>query len=252
MFALIVAFFLVALLYASVGLGGGSTYSALLVLSGVDYRVLPVLALICNITVVAGGAWRFHKGRYIQFKNVAPFIIPSVPFAWLGGRLPVSEETFVGGLAISLAVAGLLLCFQASSTISENAPRPLVLGGTIGAGLGFLSGLVGIGGGIFLAPLLYLLKWDNARAIAGTCSLFILINSISGLTGQLMKSNHIDIISALTPYWMLLPAVLIGGQIGSRLGVSILPEAFLRRITAVLILYVAARLTLQWYNLVLS
>ena len=245
------AFFVTALLYAAVGFGGGSTYNALLVLAGVDYRILPAIALVCNIIVVSGGVWRFASAGHIRLKRIAPWIITSIPAAWIGGRIPVSEVVFVGLLGLSLAAAGLRMLLQKSDTGSEpREENRLVLALPIGAGLGFISGLVGIGGGIFLAPILHLLRWDKARAIAGTCSLFILVNSLSGLAGQFAKLSETDLLGPLGAHWPLFPAVLIGGQIGSFLGAKQLSEQILRRMTALLVLYVAARLLLRWAHLI--
>lgn len=248
---LALAFLVTALLYASVGFGGGSTYNALLVLAGTDFRILPALALICNVIVVAGGVWRFAAAGHIRLGRIAPWIAASVPAAWLGGRIPVSEAVFVGLLGLSLAAAGLRMLLQKRE--DEAAARRearLSIAIPAGAGLGFLSGLVGIGGGIFLAPILHLLRWDKERAIAGTCSLFILVNSLSGLAGQFAKLADMDLVGPLAAHWPLFPAVLIGGQIGSFLGATKLPEPLLRRMTALLVLYVAARLLLRWAHLI--
>jgi hypothetical protein len=250
MILLIFLFFLTALLYASVGFGGGSTYNALLVLHGTDYRILPAIALFCNVLVVAGGVWRFGASGHVKLARIAPWIATSIPFAGLGGRLPVSEAVFVGLLGLSLAAAGARMLLQGPAPESTG-PRPqsIWIAAPIGAGLGLLSGIVGIGGGIFLAPILYLLRWDGARAIAGTCSLFILVNSLAGLSGQLMKLKDFHLIGAFYEYWPLLPAVVIGGQIGSHLGSVKLSEPLLRRLTALLVLYVAARLLLRWIDM---
>ncbi|GER07972.1 UPF0721 transmembrane protein [Iodidimonas muriae] len=244
---LLFAFFLTALLYATVGFGGGSTYNALLVLSDTDYRLLPAIALLCNIIVVAGGVWQFGRRGHLHLKKIAPFLVTSIPLAWVGGRLPVSEMVFIGLLGLSLSAAGLHMLLQKKpdGTASIKPSNPW-LNAAIGGALGFLSGLVGIGGGIFLAPILHLMRWDTARAIAGTCSLFILVNSISGLFGQAMKLDNLQLLGQLTDYWMLIPAVLIGGQIGSRLGAQALSETLLRRLTSVLVLYVAVRLLIRW------
>jgi len=250
---LALAFFITALLYASVGFGGGSTYNALLVLGQADYRILPAIALLCNIIVVAGGVWRFGGAGHLRLRRIAPFVLTSVPLAWVGGRLAVSEELFVGLLGATLAAAGLRMIFQREHIATDPpSDQPVWLAALIGAGLGFLSGLVGIGGGIFLAPILHFLRWDTAKAIAGACSFFILVNSLSGLAGQLMKLGDMQLINRLADYWMVFPAVLIGGQIGSRLGASGLSETLLRRITAALVLYVAARLLWQWSRLALA
>ncbi len=250
---LTILFLATAALYASVGFGGGSTYNALLVLSDADYRILPAIALVCNIIVVAGGVWRFGAAGHLKLRRIAPWIAASVPFAWIGGRLPISETVFVSVLGLSLAAAGarLLLQREMSATYSPT-PQSVWLAAPIGAALGFLSGIVGIGGGVFLAPILHLMRWDCARTIAGTCSLFILVNSLAGLAGQLVKLDDMHMLSAFAGYWILFPAVLIGGQIGSHLGAERLPAALLRRLTALLVLYVAARLLLRWGNLILG
>lgn len=247
---LILSFFVTALLYASVGFGGGSTYNALLVLHGVDYRILPIIALTCNIIVVAGGVWRFSSAGHIEWRKLTPFFIASVPAAWIGGRIPISETVFVGALGFSLLAAGLHLIFENSRNIDTPTPTPAPLAAGIGGAIGFISGMVGIGGGIFLAPILYFLRWGSPKAIAGACSLFILVNSLSGIVGQFMKLGNVNVGAMLNEYWLLFPAVLIGGQIGSRLGSTGLNPLTVKRLTAVLILYVSARLLLRWSQLV--
>ena len=251
MIGLAILFFATALLYASVGFGGGSTYNALLVLSGADYRILPAIALCCNIIVVAGGVWRFHASGHIEFRSLTPFVLFSVPLAWFGGVIPIKESTFVAILGVSLLVAGVQMLLPGRAPIAE--PQRKVswpLANVIGGGLGFLSGLVGIGGGIFLAPILYLICWGNPRTIAGACSFFILVNSLSGLAGQLTKLTDLGLLNAAADYWIIFPAVLIGGQIGSRLGAGPVSETWLKRITAVLVLYVALRLLWRWRGLI--
>lgn len=245
-FALVPLFFLTALLYAAVGFGGGSTYNALLVLYGVDYRILPTIALACNIIVVSGGVWRFSRAGQIQVARFWPFLITSIPAAWIGGRLPVEEIVFIGLLGFALLASGLRLLFMAQpKAITAYKDSPL-LPLAIGAGLGLLSGIVGIGGGIFLAPILYLIGWGTARQIAAACSLFILLNSISGLGGQITKLGDAALLTQILPFWPLLVAVLIGGQIGSWLGAGKLQAVWMKRMTAILILYVAARLLWRW------
>ena len=254
MILLAVLFFITALLYASVGFGGGSTYNALLVLHGTDYTILPAIALVCNIIVVAGGVWRFGEAGHIHLRRIFPFIAASIPLAWLGGRLPVSETVFVGLLGASLLIAGAQLLYttlaRAAHAPQNALPSSFVLSLFIGGALGLLAGIVGIGGGIFLAPVLYLMRWGTPRQIAGACSFFILVNSLSGLTGQFSKLIESEIAGDALAYWPLLPAVLLGGQIGSRLGALRLPETMIKRLTAVLMLYVAVRLLLRWRDLV--
>ncbi|WP_375206169.1 sulfite exporter TauE/SafE family protein [Hyphococcus sp.] len=248
---LIFLFFFTAALYASVGFGGGSTYNALLVLAGVDYRILPTIALACNIIVVAGGSYAFARSGHLRLKRIAPFLITSVPAAWAGGRIPVSETIFIGVLGFSLLVAGLHLAFDRNRDLDGDMKSAAPwLAWAAGGLIGFISGLVGIGGGIFLAPVLYFIRWGKPKEIAGACSLFILANSLSGLTGQLMKLGDIEALSMLGAYWMLFPAVLIGGQIGSRLANAGLSSFAIKRLTAVLILYVSVRLLLRWQGLI--
>ena len=252
MTALALGFFATALVYAMAGFGGGSTYNALLVLAEVDFRVIPILALCCNIIVVAVGSWRFARAGHLDWRRIAPLIVLSVPLAWLGGRLEVAETLFVGLLAVSLLVSGLLMLWQPRWQREGDAPRRgKWLEPVAGGALGFLAGVVGIGGGIFLAPLLYMLRWGSERAIAGTCALFILVNSIAGLAGQLSKDDA-RVGSALADHWPLFPAVLVGGLIGSALGSQRLDPKHVRIVTAVLVLYVALRLWVRLYDQMLG
>jgi uncharacterized protein len=240
---LIAGFFGTALLYASVGFGGGSTYTALLTLSGVDYRILPLVSLACNVIVVTGGTIRYARAGLIPWKRVLPLVIVSAPMAFLGGLTPIKQPVFMALLGGSLLVAGLLLLFQREREDgSQSLPANLVTEGVLGGMVGYLSGVVGIGGGIFLAPILHLMRWGQARSIAATASLFILVNSIAGIVGQAIKLGHNGQIAAITPYWPLAIAVLIGGQIGSHLGIRILSPALVRRATGILILYVSIQL----------
>lgn len=242
------SFFLTALLYAAVGFGGGSTYNALLVLAGTDYRAVPVIALACNIIVVTVGSWRFARSGHVDLRRIWPLFALSIPFAWLGGRLVVAELVFVGLLAVSLFAAGILMLWEPRWQ-REGLPRVTSRWIEFGAGgaLGFLAGVVGIGGGIFLAPLLYMLRWGAPRVIAGTSAMFILVNSIAGLAGQLAKGAAVSA-AILSAYWPLFPAVLIGGLIGSTLGSSRIDPKYVRILTALLILYVAVRLAIRFYG----
>lgn len=246
MIGLALGFFVTALVYAMAGFGGGSTYNALLVLAEVDYRAVPVIALCCNIIVVALGSWRFAQAGHIEWVRVWPLIILSVPLAWLGGRVEIAETLFVGLLALSLLVAGLLMLWQPRCE-GQASRRGRWLEPVAGGALGFLAGVVGIGGGIFLAPLLYMLRWGSERAIAGTCAFFILVNSVAGLAGQLSK-NTSRAEAALADHWLLFPAVLFGGLIGALLGSKRLDTKYVRVVTALLVLYVALRLCLRLYD----
>jgi len=257
-----------------VGFGGGSTYNALLALAGVDYRILPAVALSCNILVVIGGTWRFHAAGLMPWKRALPLVVISAPFAWAGGLTPIKETLFLSLLAGSLLIAGLALLMQREEA-GDDEPSPLRLGqpsadqvslpsrlregpgegrGTTlnrkatiadlltGVGVGYLAGLVGIGGGIFLAPYLHITRWAHSKQIAATASLFILINSIAGLSGQLLKLGGSGSLPDVAAYWPLGLAVLIGGQIGSFAGITLLSPTLVKRATGVLILYVAGQL----------
>lgn len=247
MFKLAGLFLITAILYAAVGFGGGSTYNALLVLSGTDFHILPAIALICNIIVVFGGTIRFHRLRLIPWGKVWPLFALSVPLAWIGGRISGPEHVFVLLLGLSLFAAGSLMLIQTRKFTDPDAEKSLGLAIPMtGAALGLLSGMVGIGGGIFLAPVLNLMRWGRAKVIAGVCSAFILVNSLAGLSGQMMKlGNDVSSLSQLGNYWPLFIAVLIGGQIGSRASSSWLNPKVIRLLTALLILFVSIRLLLR-------
>ena len=236
-------FFVTAILYAAVGFGGGSTYNALLVITGTDFVILPAIALICNIIVVTGGTVRFHSKGLIPWRSVWPLFVLSVPFAWFGGRMAISETTFVLVLGAALMGAALLMIYQARFGSNMKTEKPLGPAiPAIGSAIGLLSGLVGIGGGIFLAPVLHLTKWGRAKVIAGVCSAFILVNSVAGLAGQLTKLEDMSRLGSVASYWPLFVAVFIGGQIGSRAGSGRLNPQIIRVLTALLIFVVGGRL----------
>lgn len=238
---LIPAFFGTALLYASVGFGGGSTYSALLALAGTDFRLLPIISLCCNVVVVTGGVIRFAQAGEMPWKGALTVSLVAAPLAFLGGLTPIKEGAFLTLLGASLVFAAVALLLPMARG-GEVKPQPRWAMPLAAAPLGYLAGLVGIGGGIFLAPLLHLSRWDGARRIAATASLFILINSLAGLVGQLAKSGPEKFGEALSGSLPLLFAVVIGGQIGSFLALRYLPGQVIRWLTAGLTGWVGLRL----------
>jgi uncharacterized membrane protein YfcA len=245
-------FFLVAVAYSSVGFGGGSSYNALLILSGMDFRLIPAIALSCNILVVSGGVYHYARAGVLSFNMLVPFIALSLPMAWLGGSLLVSEQLFIGLLGFSLLVAAaqLLLKPQTTAMVNNyNTARYWLLAAPVGGVIGLLAGITGIGGGIFLAPIIYFLHLAPARTVAGITSGFILVNSIAGLAGQMMKAGDYSPAQGWMQAWPLFIVVVIGGQIGSHLGAYHLPERWVRRLTAVLMLYVALRLIWRWFGM---
>jgi hypothetical protein len=245
MAALFFAFLITAVLYASVGFGGGSTYTALLALAEVDYRILPMLALTCNIVVVAGSTLRFARAGITPWKSALVLTGVAAPAAFLGGLTPIGETAFLAILGGSLLVTALTLLLPAR-TESDGEKRAFARAMPVAAlPLGYLAGLVGIGGGIFLAPLLHLARWDSARAIAATASLFILVNSLFGLAGQVLKGGAGRFGAAVDLGLPLLVAVALGGQIGSLLALKYLPQRWIRLGTAALTAWVGVRLLLS-------
>ena len=245
MIILSILFFVTAILYASVGFGGGSTYLALLLLWGVPYFIFPLLALSCNIIVVSGNCFNYIRTGNLNLKLLIPYLIGSIPLAFIGGSLPVEKEFFEILLFVVLMIAGLLLLFKFNSyddklEIFRKIPTSLSI--LIGGILGFVSGVVGVGGGIFLSPILFLLKAGKPKHIVTTASLFILINSLSGIFGQLTKST---VLNEIQNYWFLFLAVLIGGQIGNFLNLKIFPTRILALVTAALVLFVAIRMAFK-------
>ncbi len=239
---LAIAFLVTALLYASVGFGGGSTYSALLALSGLDYRLLPLVALACNIVVVTGGSIRFARARITPWRRAAIIVAVGAPLSFLGGLTPIKEATFLMLLGGSLVLTSLTMLVPVQDDANGPPGRAARWIPLAAAPLGYFAGLVGIGGGIFLAPLLHLMRWHEARAIAATASLFILVNSLFGLAGQMVKNGPDLFGQALGAALPLLIAVIIGGQVGSLLAARLLPPQWIRWMTALLVLVVGVRL----------
>ena len=247
MFILSFLFFLTAILYSSVGFGGGSTYLALLLIWGVPYQVFPIIALSCNIIVVSGNCFNYIKAGNINVKLLSPFLISSVPFAFIGGSLQLDKSFFEILLFIILTLAGLSLLlkfrsFDESQEVNNNIPK--VTSFLIGGSIGFVSGVVGIGGGIFLSPVLLLIRAGKTKHIATTASLFILINSISGLIGQSTKGF---IFTEIFNYWSLFLLVLIGGQLGNFLNIKVLPTRIMILLTAGLVIFVSIRMGLRLF-----
>jgi len=242
-----ILFFVTAILYSSVGFGGGSTYLALLFIWGVPYFVLPIIALSCNIIVVSGNCFNYIRAGNLNLKLLIPYLIGSIPLAFIGGSLPIEKKIFELLLFLFLTIAGILLLFNFKSyDDKEKSYRkvPIVISILIGGVLGFISGIVGIGGGIFLSPILFMIKAGRPKHIVTTASIFILINSLSGIIGQLTKNT---VLGEIQNYWFLLLAVLIGGQIGNFLNLKIFPARILVLVTAGLVLFVAIRIAYKLF-----
>ena len=245
MVLLAILFLVTAILYSSVGFGGGSTYLALLLVWGVPYFIFPIVALSCNIIVVSGNCFNYIKAGNLNLKLLVPYLLGSIPLAYIGGSLSVEKKLFEILLFLVLITAGVLLFFNFKSYDDReesyrNIPVPISI--LIGGALGFISGVVGIGGGIFLSPILFLIRAGRPKHIVTAASLFILINSFAGIIGQLTKN---DVIIEIQNYWYLLVADLIGGQIGNFLNLKIFPVRILALVTASLVLFVAVRLGIR-------
>ena len=242
---LAILFLVTAALYSSVGFGGGSTYLALLLIWGVPYSIFPIIALSCNILVVSGNCFNYIRVGNLNFKLLLPYLIGSIPLAYIGGSLPIEKKLFE--ILLFLITAGILLLFNFKSYEDKDESYrkiPIFISILIGGLLGFVSGIVGIGGGIFLSPILFLIRAGRPRHIVTTASLFILINSISGIIGQLTKN---EVLVEMQNYWFLLVAVLIGGQIGNFLNLKIFPTRILALVTAFLVLFIAIRIGVGFF-----
>jgi len=242
MVLLAILFLATAALYSSVGFGGGSTYLALLLIGGIPYFIFPVIALSCNIIVVSGNCFNYIRAGNLNLKLLIPYLIGSIPFAFIGGSLLIEKRLFEILLFLVLTTAGslLLLNFKSYDDKEENYIKiPIPFSILIGGVLGFISGVVGIGGGIFLSPILFLIRAGKPKHIVTIASLFILINSVFGIIGQLTKNS---VINEIPNYWYLLIAVLIGGQLGNFLNLKIFPTHILALVTAILVIFVAVRM----------
>lgn len=239
---LTVSFGFIAFFYSMVGFGGGSSYIALLILFAIPHTDAPLIALTCNLIVVSGGVIHFYRGGHLNPKLLLPLILTSIPFAFWGGSITIQKNTYQLILAACLLVIALKMIFYKKQFNNKenisNLP-PLKFSLPAGAILGFISGLVGIGGGIFLAPILYAFRWGKPKEIATVAASFIFVNSIAGLIGQLTKYEWFNITSN---YWTLFLAVFLFGQVGSYFGSFQISARKIEIFTATLILVVSTRL----------
>ena len=245
MIILSILFFVTALIYSSVGFGGGSTYLAILLIWGVPYTIFPVIALVCNIIVVSGNSINFIRSKNININLLFPYLIGSIPFAFIGGSITIEKSLFEILLFCVLLVAGIFLLIESKSFSEEKIKInqiPKLISISIGSIIGFMSGIVGIGGGIFLSPILFLMKAGYPIHITSSASLFILINSIFGIAGQLTKDQVLD---KIISYWPLFLTVLVGGQIGSLLNIKFLSNKILALLTSFLVIFVAIRMGIK-------
>ena len=234
-FILVPLFFAAAFLYSSVGHGGASSYLAILVLAGYPREAITPTVLALNILVTLLGVINYYRAGHFDARLLLPFILTSIPAAYVGGSMRISEETFSLILGLTLLVAGVrLVIFTKPIAAKQVLSRRLLFGVglPVGFALGFLAGLIGIGGGIFLSPLLLFVGWADAKKTAAVSAAFILLNSLSGLTAHIMKG-----VADWTLLGVLAITVLIGGGIGSYIGAfRLLPITLQRLLGAVLLL----------------
>ncbi len=242
---IVLLFFTVAVLYSSVGFGGGSSYLAILALTGLAFSQIRATALLCNIMVVSGNVFLYIQSKKYNWKKVLPLVLFSVPLAFIGGYLRISKTFFFILLGFTLLFAAITMWISKKIVSSEAESKSLSISknASYGGIIGFISGMVGIGGGIFLAPLLHLTNWDSPKKIAATASFFILLNSIAGLIGQ-YTNPEFTINWHLTS--ILLITVFIGGQIGSRMSTRLFSPIQLKKATALLIAFVSIRILLKY------
>jgi uncharacterized membrane protein YfcA len=214
-YLLAVLFFLVAFTYSSVGLGGGSSYTALMAVFGVSTLAIPLISLSLNLFVTTIGSFNFIRNRHARIKLILPFLISSIPMAYLGGSLKLPKDIFYLILLISLVFVALRIYFWQNTTVKLNIDQngKMIISLIAGSILGLVAGTVGIGGGIYLVPLIIILGLGTAKEAAACGAIFIWLNSCSGLISR-FQYNSIDVIN----YIPLIVAVLVGGSLGSFMG----------------------------------
>lgn len=224
--------FIAALLYASVGHAGASGYLAAMALMNVSPSVMRPAALTLNILVALIATAKYYRAGAFSWQLFWPFALASVPFAYLGGVLTLPGyyyKPMVGAILIYAAWRSFHTANQSSQVI---ATRPHIFYLLLaGAGLGFLSGLTGVGGGIFLSPLLLLFRWAEVRMISGIAAAFILVNSVAGLLGVI---SSVPALPSALPYWAI--AAVIGGYLGAEFGSKHLANPAIQKLLAVVLI----------------
>lgn len=208
-------FFLVAVTYSSVGLGGGSSYTALMAIFGFNMLTIPMISLSLNLCVTSVGSYNFIRNKHAKLKLIIPFFLSSIPLAYLGGALKLPKEVFYLILLISLVFVAARIYVWDNTTIKLNIGKTgeIIISLLAGSILGLISGIIGIGGGIFLVPLIIILGLGSEKEAAACGAIFIWLNSLSGLVSR-FRYNSID----LMDYIPLIIVVLVGGALGSFMG----------------------------------
>ncbi|HVF47279.1 MAG TPA: sulfite exporter TauE/SafE family protein [Pyrinomonadaceae bacterium] len=235
---IIPAIFIVAVLYSSVGHGGASGYLAVMAFFAVAPGVTRPTALLLNLFVASIGTVQFYRAGHFSWRIFLLFATASIPMAFVGGviQLPTNVYKIVLGLVLLAAAARLAIRLKSDDQVKE---APILACLLIGAMIGLLSGLVGVGGGIFLTPILLLMRWAETRVAAGVSVLFILVNSAAGLAG-----NYGQVSVLPSDVWFWIAAAVVGGFIGSTLGSKRFDSITLRRLLAVVLLFAGLKLIL--------
>lgn len=229
--------FLVAFLYSSVGHGGASGYLALMALFSIAPEVMKPTALLLNLFVSLTSFIQFYRGKHFNWKIFLPFAIASVPMAFIGGLITIDADIYKKILGILLLIPITRFLFFPNIKVEELKKSNLVLSLLIGAVIGFLSGLIGIGGGIILSPVLLLLKWTDMKQTAAISALFIFVNSLSGLAGQLQKGINFS-----PDMYAYVAVAFAGGICGAYFGALKLKHGFLKYLLAVVLVVAAYKL----------
>jgi uncharacterized membrane protein YfcA len=233
---IILAIFVVAVLYSSVGHGGASGYLAVMAFIAVAPNVTRPTSLLLNVFVASIGTFQFYRAKHFDWKVFTPFAAASIPFAFVGGMVSLPTNIYKMILGAVLTLAALRLAWN--FTFEKEPEKPKIwLALIIGAVIGLLSGLVGVGGGIFLTPILLLMNWAETKKAAGVSAMFILVNSISGLAG-----NYAQVFVLPSSVWFWIIAAAAGGIIGSTLGSRRFNSLTLRRVLAVVLLFAGLKL----------
>jgi len=208
-------FFIVSLIYSSVGLGGASSYTALMAIFGMNTVAIPTISLSLNLFVTSIGSYNFIRNKHGNIKLIVPFLITSMPMAYLGGSIKLPKEIFYWALLISLVFVAVRIYFWENTTIKLNIGQKgkLIISLLSGSILGLIAGIVGIGGGIYLIPLIIILGLGTEKEAATCGAIFVWLNSFSGLLSRI-QYNAVD----LTNYIALIIAVIVGGTLGSFVG----------------------------------
>jgi uncharacterized membrane protein YfcA len=236
----ILAIFVVAVLYSSVGHGGASGYLAVMALLAVPPDVTRPTALVLNLFVASIGAYQFWRAGYFSWRTFWPFALTSIPFSYLGGMIHLPTNIYKIVLGVVLVLAALRLAWKITAGAEIKLPN-LWIAIAIGAVIGLLSGLVGVGGGIFLTPILLLMDWSETKTAAGVSAAFILVNSIAGLLGNL-TSNYAALSSLPGNVWFWILAAIVGGIAGSTLGAKRFDSLMLRRVLAIVLIFAGVKL----------